>query len=62
VQEQLDETKRNFLQVEAGPAWVYERYFGGDRSGLLGRGVRCARRLPAAVGTWFDWRFDYLPS
>ena len=61
-QEQLDETKRNFLQIEAGPAWVYERYFGGDDTDFWAAafGALAAYRLP--YGSWFDWRFDYLPS
>src|SRR5262249_19210218 len=28
-EDKLDELKRNFLSLEAGPSWVYERYFGG---------------------------------
>jgi hypothetical protein len=61
-QEQLDETKRNFLQVEAGPSWVYEKYFGGDHRDFWAAafGALAAYQLP--LGTWFDWRADYLPA
>ena len=61
-QEQLDETKRNFLQVEAGPAWVYEKYFGGDDQDYWAAAFGALAGYQLPFGTWFDWRFDYLPS
>jgi hypothetical protein len=61
-QEQLDEVRRNFLQGEVGPSWVYERYFGGfDRDYYaIAFGALAGYYLP--YGAHFDWRLDYLPA
>jgi hypothetical protein len=61
-QEKLDEDKRNFLQGEVGPSWVYERYFGGsDRDYFaVAFGALAGYYLP--YGAHFDWRLDYLPA
>ena len=61
-QEKLDEARRNFLQGEVGPAWVYERYFGGfDRDYYaIAFGALAGYYLP--YGAHFDWRLDYLPA
>jgi hypothetical protein len=61
-QEQLDEDRRNFLQGEAGPSWVYEKYFGGmDRDYYaVAFGALAGYYLP--YGAHFDWRLDYLPA
>jgi hypothetical protein len=61
-EEKLDETKRNFLQAEAGPSWVYERYFGGVDNDYVAVafGVLAGYYLP--FGAHFDWRLDYLPA
>ena len=61
-QEQLDEDRRNFLQGEVGPAWVYERYFGGfDRDYYaIAFGALAGYYLPH--GAHCDWRLDYLPA
>ena len=58
----LDTEKRDFLQAEAGPAWVYERYFGGmDRNYFaVAFGALAGYYLP--YGAHFDWRVDYLPA
>lgn len=58
----LDEDRRDFLQAEAGPAWVYEKYFGGtDRNYFaVAFGALCGYYLP--YGAHFDWRVDYLPA
>ena len=60
--EQLDEVKRNFLQAEVGPSWVYERYFGGDHNDYyaVAFGALAGYYLP--YGAHFDWRLDYLPA
>ncbi len=61
-QQQLDEDRRNFLQGEVGPSWVYERYFGGsDRDYYaVAFGALAGYYLP--YGAHFDWRLDYLPA
>ena len=61
-QEQLDEDRRNFLQGEVGPSWVYEKYFGGmDRDYYaVAFGALAGYYLP--YGAHFDWRLDYLPA
>ncbi len=61
-QEKLDEDRRNFLQGEVGPSWVYERYFGGsDRDHYaIAFGALAGYYLPYRAH--FDWRLDYLPA
>ena len=61
-QEQLDEDRRNFLQGEVGPAWVYEKYFGGSDHDYyaIAFGALAGYYLP--YGAHFDWRLDYLPA
>jgi hypothetical protein len=61
-QEKLDEDRRNFLQGEVGPSWVYEKYFGGsDRDYYaIAFGALAGYYLP--YGAHFDWRLDYLPA
>ena len=61
-QEQLDDGRRNFLQGEVGPSWVYERYFGGMHRDYyaIAFGALAGYYLP--YGTHFDWRLDYLPA
>ncbi len=61
-EEQLPDDKRNFLQGEVGPSWVYERYFGGaDRDYFaVAFGALAGYYLPYRAH--FDWRLDYLPA
>jgi hypothetical protein len=61
-QEQIDEDKRNFLQGEVGPSWVFERYFGGSYRDYdaIAFGALAGYYLP--YGAHFDWRLDYLPA
>jgi len=61
-QEKLDEERRNFLQGEVGPSWVYERYFGGSHRDYyaIAFGALAGYYLP--YGAHFDWRLDYLPA
>jgi uncharacterized protein DUF481 len=61
-EEKLDEDRRNFLQGEVGPSWVYEKYFGGsDRDYYaIAFGALAGYYLP--YGAHFDWRLDYLPA
>jgi len=61
-EEKLDETRRNFLQGEVGPSWVYERYFGGDHRDYyaIAFGALAGYYLPYRAH--FDWRVDYLPA
>lgn len=61
---------RDFLQVEAGGGWVYEKYMdnGTPPGPFVGHedyftvvfGAAAAVLLPRGMA--FDWRFDYLPS
>jgi len=75
-QEQLDEDRRNFLQGEVGPSWVYEKYFTHDfKNGTppdfltdphdrnyyaVAFGARAGYYLP--YGAHLDWLLDYLPA
>ncbi len=61
-EEKLPDDKRNFLQGEVGPSWVYERYFGGaDRDYFaVAFGALAGYYLPYRAH--FDWRLDYLPA
>jgi hypothetical protein len=61
-EDKLDADRRNFLQGEVGPAWVYEKYFGGaDRDYYaVAFGALAGYYLP--YGAHFDWRLDYLPA
>ena len=61
-QQELENERRNFLQGEVGPAWVYERYFGGDDSDhvSIAFGALAGYHLP--YGAHFGWRLDYLPA
>lgn len=65
-----EEGVRDFLQVEAGGGWVYEKYIDNweppddiDEKNdyfTVAFGAAAAVLLPR--GAAFDWRFDYLPS
>jgi hypothetical protein len=65
-EEKLDETRRNFFSVEAGGAWVYEKYFRDPRDQdhrdffavFFGAGV--GYYLP--YGAIFSAHVDYLPA
>jgi len=65
-EDKLDEDKRNFLQVEAGGAYVYERYFTSARPPTdrdyfaVAFGALAGYYLP--YGAHADWRVDYLPA
>ncbi len=61
-EQKLDEDRRNFLQGEVGPSWVYEKYFGGaDKDYFaIAFGALAGYYLP--LGAHFDWRLDYLPA
>ncbi len=60
--EDLDEERQNFLNVEGGGGWVYQRFVGGDEENYfaVAFGVVAGYSLP--YGSRFDWRFDYLPA
>jgi hypothetical protein len=59
----LWETKTGLFQVEAGGAYVYERFFGGDSNDFfsVAFGKLLETDLPV-LGAKFSWRTDYLPS
>jgi hypothetical protein len=61
-QEKLAEEKRNFLQGEVGPGWVYERYFGGSNSDYFAIALGALAGYYLPYGAHFDWRLDYLPA
>jgi hypothetical protein len=69
-QREPKENVRDFLQVEAGGGWVYEKYIfngappdpvvGDDNYFTIALGAAAALLLPRGVA--LDWRFDYLPN
>lgn len=69
-QREPKEGVRDFLQVEAGGGWVYEKYIDNgtppdpvkdeDDYFTVAFGAAAAVLLPR--GAAFDWRFDWLPS
>ena len=65
-EDKLAEDKRNYLQGEVGPAYVYERYFSSaapprDRDYFaVAFGLLAGYYLP--YGAHADWRLDYLPA
>ena len=52
-----------WLSVDAGPAYVFERFFGGDTNKYpgLGLGAESDWKLPILGASWHN-RFDYTPS
>jgi hypothetical protein len=61
-EEKLDETRRDFLSVEAGPAWVYEAYFGPDDNDYFAAALGAAGGYHLPYGAHIGWRLDYLPA
>ncbi len=61
-EEKLDDTKRNFVSVEAGGAWVYEAYFGPDHNNFFALALGAAAGYHLPFGAHFGWRVDYLPA
>jgi Protein of unknown function, DUF481 len=64
-EDKLDADRRNYLQGEVGPAYVYERYFTNvlprDRDYFaVAFGLLAGYYLP--FGAHADWRLDYLPA
>lgn len=58
----LYKTASAFFQVEAGGAYVYERYFGGstDEKFSVAFGLEAGAKLPG--GMIFNWTADYFPA
>jgi hypothetical protein len=56
------ETKKGHFQVQAGGAWIYERYFGGDHRDFasVAFGSELAQTLP--YGAEFLWTTGYFPA
>jgi hypothetical protein len=56
------ETKKGHFQVQAGGAWIYERYFGGDDQDYfsVAFGSELAQMLP--YGAEFLWTTGYFPA
>jgi putative salt-induced outer membrane protein YdiY len=61
-EEVLNPDQRNFLAGEAGPAWVYERYFGGSTNDYWAVAFALVAGYYLPYGAHFDGRIDYLPS
>jgi hypothetical protein len=64
-EDKLDVDKRNYLQGEAGGAYIYERYFSNsvprDRDYFaVAFGLLAGYYLP--YGAHADWKLDYLPA
>ena len=64
-EDKIAEDKRNYLQGEVGPAYVYERYFSSVRPRdrdyfAIAFGLLAGYYLP--LGAHADWRLDYLPA
>ena len=58
----LDAKRQNFLRLEAGPGWVYERFFGGEEDSYFTVAFGAAATYYLPYDSRFDWRFDYLPA
>lgn len=56
------ETKTDIFQVEAGGAYVYEKYFGGDTNDFFAVAFGSFLDTGLWYGSRFTWRMDYLPS
>ena len=61
-QKDLDGGRRNFVQVEAGPSWVYEKYFGGSTNDYFAVALGASAGYYLPYGAHFDWHMDYLPA
>ncbi|HYD48505.1 MAG TPA: DUF481 domain-containing protein [Terriglobales bacterium] len=59
--DQLSETKRNFLGLESGGAYIYENYFGSETDQYFAVAFGAMAQVHFSFGR-FDWRLDYLPS
>jgi putative salt-induced outer membrane protein YdiY len=51
-----------YLSVDAGAAWVYERFFGGERNDFFSLAVGAETSHKLANGWLWFARVDYLPS
>lgn len=56
------ETKSDLFQVEAGGAWLYEKYFGGEDNNFWAVAFGSWLDIGLWYGSRFTWRMDYLPS
>jgi putative salt-induced outer membrane protein YdiY len=53
---------KGYFSVDGGPAWVYERFFGGDTNDYWSLAVGAETSVKLGYGwIWFA-RLDYLPS
>ncbi len=59
---ELDAKRRDFLQAEAGGAWIYERFFGGDDNDYFGIAFAALAGYYLPRDARFDFRVDYLPA
>lgn len=56
------ETKTDLFQVEAGGAWVYEKFFGGESNDFFAVAFGSFLDTGLWFGSRFTWRMDYLPA
>jgi hypothetical protein len=56
------ETKTDIFQVEAGGAYVSEKYFGGDSNDYFAVTFGSFLDIGLWYGSRFSWRAEYLPS
>jgi hypothetical protein len=61
-EDKLDEDKRNFLAGEAGGAYVYQRFFGGDTNDFFAVAFALVAGYYLPYGAHWDGRADYLPA
>lgn len=58
----LWKTKRTLVSAEAGGAYIYERYFGGDTNDFFSVAFGGELETALPYDAAFRWRVDYLPS
>jgi hypothetical protein len=58
----IDETKVNLLQVEAGGAWVYEKFSTGETQNYFSIPFGALGHFYLPHDARFDFRGDYLPA
>jgi uncharacterized protein DUF481 len=61
-EKKIDETKVNLLQVEAGGAWVYEKFSTGETNSYFSIPFGAFARFYLPHDGRFDFRADYLPA
>jgi hypothetical protein len=60
--EYLDEERQNFVNVEAGGGWVYQRFVGGSEDNYFAVVLGLVAGYTLPYDSRLDGRFDYLPA